>query len=366
MSTLTESVVEIADNRVSLFYLKTGAADVPLPFSSSSGYVALHQKLSAKVVDFAELRPGYQPQILKRLSPAYDNYKYWQLTLLSQPSELFPDLAWEHALPIIATVIPKIEVLKDGAASFRVLPIPRVMLYPGGWATWISLRVLDAHTLDQLATLIEKMFTTPAFRIIGEHEWLSLTALLKRFAEGIRADAYGGLKDTKDISYAAEPTLVTTVLAKHNGSPSAAALGQYEPALRRLVDPAKALSGKSVASHIHRYNAANPFEFMVFNDYARFIWLENLLEPVERQRQRLLCYHQNTFRLLVHARHLNDLLKLATKQKVRTVPLVEMVKSGIGVLNEPAFRNASFVSLLKDPDVAKTVAQALKWSKNQT
>lgn len=366
MAKLTESVIEIADNHVSLFYLKTGASDVPLPFSSSSSYTAFHQKLANGAVDFAQVRPGYQPMLLKRLSPGYGNFLFWHRSLLTPQSELYPDRAWDDVLPIHATLIPKIEVVKDNAFSFRVLPIPRVVLYPGGWATWISLRVLDAHTLDDLAKLIEKLVTTAAFRFIGENQSLTLSAVMNRFADGIRADAYGGAKDTKDISYSLEPTLVTTVLAKSGASPSAAAVGQDEAALRRLVDPKEGLAGKNIGPHIHRYDPANPFKFMVFHDYARFIWLEDRLEPVERQRQLLHCYHQNTFRLLIHARHLNDLLKLATRQKVRTVPLLEMVKSGINLLNEPAFKNASLVSLLKDPDVAKTVAQGLKWSKNQS
>ncbi len=366
MSTLTETVVEIADQHTTLFYLGKEAANNPLPFTTSADYVQLHQNIfDAGTLDLSDLRQGYQGQILKRLSLSYDNYRYWRLSLRSEQPHLYPDSAWEAMLPIHATVLPKISIIKDQAFTFRVLPIPRVVLYPFGWSTWLSLRIVGAHTLSQLAQLLKALFTTAAFQFATEEPPISLDEVMRRIADGVRIDAFGGDKNTGDV-VAAERTLVTTVLAKHDGSPSVAAIGDDEAPMRVILQPASGVSPRTRFEElVYQFEPNNPLKFMLWTKHARFIWMEDKLNADGRNRQHLHCYHNNTFRLAVHARHLLSALNEAVRQRVKTVPLIELVRVVVDFLEQPNFRNASLVAFLEEPGISKSLERAEKWLKNQ-
>jgi hypothetical protein len=359
---LTETVIDIADQHTTLFYLKKKSKDSPLPFTRANGYNSLHKSIAGKGRDFSDVHPQDQAQTLKRLSPAYANYKYWSRILLSDQVESYAQRAWADLLPITASLIPRIDILKAPKVNCRVTPVPRVTLYPFGWSTWISVRILGAHTIDELAEFVESTFNSPVFQFAASKSPVTLEQAMRQISDGVRADAFGGDVNDKMPS---ELTLVTTVLAKHNGSPSVAAAGAYEPALRRMINPKNPLSTKKFADLAYRFDPNDPFEFMLNDDHLRFIWLEHLLNPDERNHKLLRCYHQNSFRLLVHARHLLGLMNEAVTQKVRTVPLLELVDGAVRFLDEPVFRNASFVAFLDDPKVDKSLQRASKWVNNQ-
>lgn len=359
-STLTETVVDIANQYTNLFYLKDGSTGYPLPFINENKYTELNQLIyDKKRIDFSELRKNYQPQVLKRLSLGYDNYKYWHRLLRSQRAKLYPKLAWQRLLPITSTTIPDVNILKDSSFNFRVLPIPRVVLYPFGWSVWISLRILDTHDLDQVALLLENLFTTKAFQIGANTPAMSLDEIMNQFSDAVRTDAFG---DDLDEAWASNLTLVTTVLAKHDGSYSVAA-PQNEAVLGRIIQPQGGLSHKDFSDAVYRFvqNNDDPLEYMLLKDSSRFIWMEHLLEPVERNRQLLRCYHQNTFRLLVHSRHLLALMQEAVKQKQKTVPLIELVTSAVRFFEDATFNNACFFLFQKSPAVLKILPIAKKW-----
>jgi hypothetical protein len=101
---------------------------------------------------------------------------------------------------------------------------------------------------------------------------------------------------------------------------------------------------------------------MLVKDYSSFTWMEHRLIPGELNRQKLRCYHQNTFRLLVHARHLLTLMNSAVKQKKKPVRLIELVTSAIEFFEEPKFSNASFFVFLQDPAISKAIERAKRWS----
>jgi hypothetical protein len=361
MTTLTETLVEIADHHTTLYYLKNGSTGDPLPFTDANKYNQLNQHINDNGhIDFSELRPNYQAKVLKRLSPSYENHKYWRIQLVSAQVEYYPQRAWSDMLPIIATVIPRVNILKDRTFTFRVLPILRVVLYPFGWSTWLSLRILDPHNLDQLALLLEALFITNAFQIKGATSALSLAQLMKHFSDGVRGDAFG--TDVRELA-PADHTLVTTVLAKHDGTYSVGA-PQNEAALGRMIEPTSGLNHKKFISAVYRYVKYDddPLEYMLLKDYSRFVWMEHLLSPGERNRQLLRCYHQNTFRLLIHARHLMTLMNLAAKQTEKPVPLLELISSAIQFFEEPQFRNACFFAFLQRRDVSTFLSKAKKWS----
>jgi len=360
ISTLTETVVEIANQYTNRFYLKDGSTGYPLPFINENKYNEFNQLIYDKNrIDFSELRKNYQPQVLKRLSLGYENYKYWHRLLRSRQAKSYPKLAWQRLLPITATTIPRINVLKDPSFNFRVLPMLRVVLYPFGWSVWISLRILDPHDLDQLALLLEQLFTKKSFQIGANTLAMSLDELMQQISDGVRTDAFG--EDLGEV-WASKHTLVTTVLAKHNGSYSVA-VPQNEAVLGRMIQPEGGLSHKSFTVAVYRFVQQNndPLEYMLLKDYSRFIWMEHLLAPVERNRHLLRCYHQNTFRLLVHSRHLLALMQEAVNEKQKTVPLIELVTSAIHFFEQATFNNACFFKFQKAPDVLKIIPVAKKW-----
>ena len=361
-TTLTETVVDIADHHTSLFYMqKNSTTGQSLPFADPNQYNKLHQDMYDKGrVNFSCLRKNYQPRILKSLTAGYGNYKYWRYLLLSDQAQSYPKRAWHDLLPITGKVIPQINLVKDAAFNFRVLPIPRVVLYPSGWSSWLSLRILGPHNLDQLASLLQKMFTTPAFQFADNTKAVSLQNVITSLGDGVRTDAFGD--DPADVALP-EPTLVTTVLAKHHGAYSVGD-PQNEPALSLIVAPATGLSHKKFEEAVYRFiqHDNDPLEYMVVKDYSCFTWMEHRLIPSELNRQKLRCYHQNTFRLLVHARHLLALLNAAVKQKKKPVRLIELVTSAIAFFEEPKFGNASFFVFLKDAAISKTIERAKKWS----
>ena len=139
---------------------------------------------------------------------------------------------------------------------------------------------------------------------------------------------------------------------------------QNEPALSLIIAPATGLSHKKFEEAVYRFTQhdKDPLEYMVMKDYSCFTWMEHRLNPSELNRQKLRCYHQNTFRLLVHARHLLALLNAAANQKKKPVRLIELVTSAIAFFDEPKFINASFFVFLKESAIVKTVERAKKWS----
>jgi hypothetical protein len=333
-----------------------------LPFARAADYNALHQEIAYGGKAFTDVRKNYLPQGLRRLMPAYDDYKYWHRLLLSDDATGYPARAWKDMLPITATLTPRIEFVQNADAGFRVAPIPRVIMYPFGWSSWISLRITGPHTLDQLANLVQSAFNSSPFKAGTATK--SLPQLMKMIADWVRADGYGGV-ETADVM-PSEFTVVTTVLAKHNGSPSIAVPGDDEPALRALIEPTSNFPTKTLGKLVFRFDPQTPFEFMLAGDYIRFFWMEHLLTPDERNRHLLGCYHQNNFRLLVHCRQLLGLLSEVMRQKVKTASAFALAESAVGFLNEPTFKNASLRSVLDNPKVQKLIERALKWVDNQS
>jgi hypothetical protein len=146
-------------------------------------------------------------------------------------------------VPIEVTLKLRIEVVLDTRFNFAVKPIPRVLLYPFGWSTWISLLLVGEHTLAELAEFLPYIFSEKVFKTSNDsvtpatgHPVLSLRHLFDRVANGMRTDAFGG-KETKDFD-SQDTVVVTTVLAKHGGSLSLGALSTAEKIyLQRIVKP---------------------------------------------------------------------------------------------------------------------------------
>jgi hypothetical protein len=359
MTIITETLVELADRHTTLYHFVEPSNPAPLPFRNSAEYCDLHRALAtAKRTEYSDVHEGGPGIVLCKLSPAYRNHKYWSRHLSSKDYDSYPDFAWQNLLPIQSELTIRVECELSSKLAFAIRPVPRVLLYPFGWSTWISLRLTGEHGLGELASFLQRVLTEKAFRIdLGP--LISLSELFNYVAKGVRADAFGKNK-TKDVE-SSEVFIVTTVIAKHGGSPALGALNfEEETQLLRLVRPAGPLSGRAFKEHVFQFPPADEFEYVLFDDVSRFNWMEHLLIPKERNRQLLHCYHKNSFMSLIQADTFLALLEAAGKQKSLSERLYDLTESARNYLESPNFHNASLRAFLGRPDVRKSLKQATK------
>lgn len=345
MTTLTESIIELADRHTVLYHLNTGSGGAALPLSSEDEYADLYGHLAASPggSDCAELNAAKSAVLLRRLRVAYRYNRYWNRYLGGAPDlSVLPELAWPAFLPIEASVGLWMDVRVDPAAGFRVSPIPRVLIYPFGWSAWISLRVTGAHSLEDLSSLVQSLSSQPSFVVGEDARRMSLNGVFRKISEGVQSDAFIGRKTRpKD---AQELISVVTVLAKHGGSPSAGALSEEDrERMGRIVQPTGAPK-RLKDERIYRFDGST-LDYLVIDDYGRFLWLERLLAPVGKNRQKLQCYHKNTFRSLVHGLHLQALLDEAVLERKVSDTLRDLAEAALGQLEAPRYRNATLVAL---------------------
>ena len=72
-------------------------------------------------------------------------------------------LVWPEALPLEATITRRVEVTPPAGFGAKLRLVPRVLLYPFGWSTWISLQITGEHRIDGLGALVAHLFGDMAF-----------------------------------------------------------------------------------------------------------------------------------------------------------------------------------------------------------
>jgi len=365
MTTLTESLVELADRHTTLYHFAEPANTAPLPFRNAAEYCQLHKTLAVqKRTAYSAIRSGEQGVVLDKLATGYKNHKYWSRYLRSKNYGAYPNLAWQSMLPIQATLALRIECTLSSKLPFEIQPFPRVLLYPFGWSTWVSLRLTGPHRISELASFVQRVISDRAFTAGGAT--LTLTQLFNQIADGVRVDAFG--KDNTMDSESSETFIVTTVMAKYGGSPALGALSfEEETQMLRLVRPAGPLSGRPFKEHVFKFPLERELEYVVFDDHGRFNWMEHLLIPKGRNHEHLHCYHTNSFFSLLQADHFIALLDAAGNQRSLSKGLYEVVQTARNCLESPSFKNASLRAFLARPDVKQSLqsaqnlkAQALK------
>jgi hypothetical protein len=368
MTVLTETLIDVADRHTTLYYLGSPPARHPLPFANSKGYRALHRRLADRGrMDYGDVTPGRASAILGYLKPAYAPNGYWRryLGAWSYTKYAYPDLAWAHLLPILGVPTRRVEVVLDPRLSLKVSPLPRILLYPFGWSTWLSLRVLGPHSIADLAALLGQLFGGNLLRFDGELDGFTLSKLFDAISGGVRAEAFGGDRtsdfDSQDVA------VVVTVIAKYSGSPSLGALGTTERTnLRRIVRPYGPPPGGSFDEHVYRLQPGDDLEYLVYDNHGRFLWIEHLLEPFKSEQRALRCYHNNTFMSLVQAWHLHGLLVAVAQQNPLSSTAFNLTKFAIPYLESPPYRCASLVQFLQGADVKAALAKAITLHKSAT
>lgn len=359
MTTLTETMVDVADCRTTLYYLsKNPPADSPLQLGTKSGYQNVHSSLPSGGSTAYDQLVGKPGEIINRLSHVYQKNKYWRRFTGDDDFPFSIVKPWDTILPLEASLKSRVEFVNNGNFKFKVSPLPTVLIYPFGWSTWLSFRLTSAHSLSDLSAFVQYLFNNKAFKVDdgqGGSTVLSLREYFATIAAGIRADVFGD-KDTNDKSYQ-QFVLVATVIAKHGGSPSLKLLTPEEKLeILRIVKPEGPPPKKDFESYIHPASPNDPLQFVIANDLGRFIWLEHLLKPVGPNRVWLNCHHNNTARSLIHALHLHRLISASGSNKQNwPEPLLELLQASSGQLSSPGYKNLSLQVFLATEEVKASI-----------
>lgn len=355
MSTFTQTVIDLADRHTSLYYL---GGRGPLPLGCEEDYGALHTRLGQlKRASWSQLGlTAVSGGLLGKLAPLPTDNKYWRRVMRTGSVEMFADRAWSVFAPVVADLTRRV-TLEATEWQDLVSPVPRVILYPFGWSTWLSLRINGPHSLSEVASLLEKVCGEKVLTLDGEPGPTNLERFFETVSKAVRAEAFAGTR-TRDRDDQ-EVAIVTTVLAKYGGSPALDDLDQEgRRALERIVRPYGPPSKRPVTERVYRLETTDELEYLVYDDLGRFQWVEHLLSPTGRNHQRLRCYHNNTFFSLVQAWHLQGLVDFALGVKSSAAAARELALQAAAYLEDPPYRSASLLEFLALPEVKKSLARA--------
>lgn len=349
---LTETIIDVLDRHTAIGHFRgKSAGKTGLAMRTASDVLLLHERISE--VGTIDLNQSG----IRRLVAGYENHKYWHRTLESQQVDSYPAKAWQQLLPVVAEPNLFVSFAAAPSPDWRASPVPRAIVYPFGWSCWLSIRITGNHTLQDLATMVRSLFDAKPLNVQGAPpQNVGVPGLFNLMSSAVRRDVFGNdmLSDTdsQDIM------IVTTILAKHGGSPSIDALTKQEAdSILALVRPTGSKLS-SLQGHVFRWDPTNPLEYIAFDDVGWFIWIESLLAPEGRNRQHLRCYHNNTVRSLAHARHLEQLLRVGLSEKKRPNTLSALMRSAFDQLDEPTYRNASLLEFIASKRVTKVLKKA--------
>ena len=364
--TLKETVIDFADCNSTLGHFGGAPVAGALNLGVGEGYTGLYQQIAAKGLEYQNLQ-GKPGKALHKLIPVFHSNRYWHRYFVSDDSDSYADLVWEKLVPIEARLAFHLTVSPGNAAQVKISPVPRVLLYPFGWSTWISFRITGAYKLDELAELVHRLAEEPVYTLDpGPSTPQTLRQVFRHVASGVWEDVFGGGKNK--ASNLPEVLSVITVLDKFGGVPTLNGLSkEHEAALRRLVQPfgdgsAKPLNDLKRGLPKGGEGAGNR-DYALQEDYSVFIWADHLLKSDDRNR-RLRCYHNNTFLALLQAWQLTFFLQKAVDVKAKTNPLNELVKQAIAHVERPLtaknlyYRNRCLISFLQRPEVQSAANDA--------
>jgi hypothetical protein len=352
---LTETRIDVGDRHTTLNHFVGAKSDLPFYLGEPERYEDLYWKIAMLLGDsYWNLAEGRASVVLDRLRPVYSGTKYWRRYLATDP---IPQLVWREALPLEATIKPRISLISPNFFKAKASPLPRVLVYPFGWSTCISIRIIGEHTLPQLADFLNHLFEGEAFELPDSVRPMNLRRLFTVVSSGVRDDAFAGTK-TQSVD-AQQIALVVTIMAKHGGSPALGALSsEDEDILKKIVRPEGANSHRKLGEMLHRFDPRSDVEFMVIDRFARLIWMEHLLVPQARNRQLLNCYHNNSFTALVQAWHLMGLTDACNGLRQKPKSLQTLLETALERLRNPRFLNASLKGFLELDNLKNVLSQA--------
>lgn len=350
--TIKEAIIELADCNTSLIHLGSNPPGGPLRLATENEYLDLYQRLASGPTDY-DVLAGQPGEVLGRLKPAYHDNKYWR-SYYNSGADTYCDFAWKKLVPIEAALKRRLTASAGDIAKVRVSPVPRVLLYPFGWSTWISLRILGEHSLPALAALLQRFLQEPAYTLAPDKPPKTCTQVFEEVGKSVWMDAFGGGKNTAFRTL--DVLSVTTVLDKYNGAPSLGALSPDEKAALATLISDQTPAGGFPPEVVHglRQGGKNKgiLDYALQKGYAVFIWADHRLKSVGRNHQHLRCYHNNTFLSLLHAWQLTAFLDQASDSEERSEALDELVKAAMKQINRQlvkkgGYRNICLLSYLQ-------------------
>jgi hypothetical protein len=356
--TLTETRIEITDRHTTLCFLQDPSAAGPL---GALDYTVLYAQVFSSIdATFDLISPKTLSPLLNRLFSICEktNRRFWREYL--DGVEFYPGLTLREGIPLRATIRPRLSLQLPDNFPAKVAPVIYVLLYPFGWSTWISLRVTKDHTVDDLASLLPILFQSKAWSLNDETSPMTLDDLFDDMSGELRDQVFAG-NETRDRS-ARDRISMITVLSKNGSSYSYKSLnGAQQDQLKSLVTPKGPLSKRPLAERIYSASERRPeVNYLVSNNLARFLWMEDMLAPVGRQRQNLHCYHNNNFISLAQAWHLEGLLSATVSVKNPPAVLTDIIDSAIERLTYPKRKNASLREFLNSDAVKQALARHTK------
>lgn len=345
---LTEAMVEVGDCRTTLYYFSKEFLKPSIGFTDAAKYNELHERVRNGLEKFSEVSGVTSPAALKKIATAYHENKYWFTATGLDDIANFPFNAWESILPLECTLKERFEIDPKGF-TFKISPIPRVVLYPFGWTTKLSIRITKDHTLEQLSRFIQYLVNQPCIRSqqpagTAAAPAMRLKDFFARVAAGVRTDVFED--DKCDRGSRDTPIIVTTVISKSGISPTSQPDEDLSELMLRMVTPEGNLPTSPFSDHVFLRDPEDTLQFVVSNNHGRFIWIEKLLKNDGHKRSHLLCHHNNSFYSLMHAVHLADLIEDAMQRRKRSkaeLPdsLMELLVEAESQLSNPRFKNAS-------------------------
>lgn len=357
MITLTNATVDIADCNVTLRYF-SGAGAGTMPFSAAGPYGTLYEQIAEAPRRYRDVCQT-EGQILDQLRPFYAANKFWSRYLTSGDIKQYPGLAWSSFVPISATLTERVDVvLPPELAAITVRPEPRVLLYPFGWSTWLSLRITGSYSLQNLAALFSHLVAGAAYRYESKPEAvMNAGQLMANVRAGVEIDAFGG---KANVATPSDLLTVTTVLAKHGGGLSLGALtADEEKSLQTLIRPGKPPAQESVKTMSEPLPLGGDplLDYVLHDDFSWFLWIEHLLKPEKRLFRKLHCYHSNTLRSLLQAWFFQTLFRQAGRTKPWTPEMTALLDTAITLLDTSEglndYKNRSLLTFLASDDFKK-------------
>lgn len=365
MIILKQAVIDLVDCNSTLALFGSETAVTPLSLAPENVYTKLYSRIATDRPAYKEVR-GEVGRGIEKLKPVYRPNKYWsKYHFSSRDTETYAEKTWKTLTPIEARLTFRVGIRGDQWPAVKMSPVPRVLLYPFGWSTWLSVLITGEHSLEELAEILQHLSRERAYVLDSELKSpRSLDDLFQRLHHGIQHDVFG----EKSNSLTLPKTLaVTTVLDKYGGTPALKALStDQEVALRRLVCPdghASTKQWKQLALSLPMGTAPGNLDYVLRDGSAFFIWADHRLRSGRKNRTRLRCYHNNTVFSLLQARQLIAFLRQALGAPEKTEALAAMAVATIRQIEAHrtpgfAYRNRCLLSFLEGDFVEGTVTEA--------
>jgi hypothetical protein len=358
----TKTRVDIADFHTNLAYFnKTQPIAGVLKLGTEESYLSLYEQVWAhqpEGIEYQKASGGTKAKIFKRLQPFFSHDGFWFWYFGNDQYHMYPRFASKYLVPLQVSLSRRVEYIQNSGFSFNVSPIIKVVLFPFGWSTWLSLLITGDHNLIDLSSFVEYVFRDRSFRLSGNQADLKLKSLFHDISKDTMSDAFEG--EHTEESNIRKYLITVTPLARQRGTFSSEALSNQDKlALQSIVNP----SGLGNAGfQVLKLKIKPPneplYHFMCTDDFGRFTWFYSLLCGKKFDLTRLECYHNNIFRSFLLAFHQIMLLKCARNEQALQPESRRIVQQAVNYLNKPSYKNISLKCLLDREDVKTTLADA--------